>query len=267
MNIVINILTPILLFASIAGIQSPPQPIDPSPDKILVKAVQSIGGHKALEEVHAFKLHGLIRLADGQPVVEIDLSTSIGGKVLCVMTFIGVGQSRFGSDGTITWEQSFNSVNEQVWKLINNDALTQKVRQINWLEWFTMLPEDISYMKVDGEEEFDEEDCWRINIAYNDDSKKDQYAFFSKETYRPRGRRTIEKTPNGDATIDVFFRDWQRVGDLLLFHTVIYSRNGSEVSMKFDQINTDALPNSLFQLPEKVKELAEEMEIKIDNSD
>ena len=77
MNIVIHILTPILLFASIAGIQSPPQPIDPSPDKILVKAVQSIGGHKALEEVHAFKLHGLIRLADGQPVVEIDLSTSI----------------------------------------------------------------------------------------------------------------------------------------------------------------------------------------------
>ncbi|HIA72654.1 MAG TPA: hypothetical protein EYO01_08175 [Phycisphaerales bacterium] len=264
----LRILSLILLFASLAGFQSPPQAIEkPSPDTILVKAVQSIGGHKALEEVHAFKLHALIRLADGQPVVEIDLSTSIGGKVLCVMTFIGVGQSRFGSDGTITWEQSFNSVNEQVWKLINNDALTQKVRQINWLEWFTMLPAEISYMEVDGEEKFDKEDCWRINIAYNDVSKKDQYAFFSKETFRPRGRRTIEKTPNGDATVDVFFRDWQRVGDLLLFHTVIYSRNGSEVSMKFDQISTDALPNSMFRLPEKVKELVKELEIKNDNSD
>jgi len=265
---VLLILSSILLFASYAGFQPPPKPTEvPKPDAILAKAVQAIGGHKALKDAHAFKLHGLMRLADGQPIVEIELSTSMGGKVLCVMTFVGVGQSRFGSNGVVTWEQTINSSKEQLWRLIDHDELAQKVRQINWLEWFTLLPAEIGRMKIDGEEEFDSESCWRIKIAYNDLSEKDQFAFFSKETFRPRGRRTIETTPNGDATIDVFFRDWQRVGDLLLFHTVVYSRNGSEVSMKFDQINTDALPDSMFRLPEQVKELVKELEANDDSSD
>ena len=49
----------------------------------------------------------------GTPAVEVELATKQGGKVLGVLTYIGVGQSRFGSDGTTSWEQNFqDSKNE-----------------------------------------------------------------------------------------------------------------------------------------------------------
>ena len=79
----LHILSFILLFASLARFQPPPQPTEiPKPDAILAKAVQAIGGHKALKNAHAFKLHGLMRLADDQPIVEIDLSTSMASQVV-----------------------------------------------------------------------------------------------------------------------------------------------------------------------------------------
>ena len=71
-----------------------------TPEAILSKAVQAIGGRRALEKMTSFQLHGVMRLPDARPVIEIDLSTSSGGKVLGIMTYIGLGQSRYGSDGT-----------------------------------------------------------------------------------------------------------------------------------------------------------------------
>jgi hypothetical protein len=51
----------------------------------------------------------------------------------------------------------------------------------------------------------------------------------------------------------VYFRDWQRVGELLLFHTVEYNRDGSTVTLKLDRITTNPIGDSLFTLPEKIK--------------
>jgi len=197
-----------------------------------------------------------MRLADKRPVVEIDLSTSVGGKVLGIMTYIGLGQSRFGSNGNISWEQNFNAKQEPIWKLIDQTTLSQKVQQINWLEWFTMLPAKINNMKFVGSEQFDDEECWKLSIKEEDG--REQQAFFSQTTFRPRGRRTVEKTPNGDATVNVFFRDWQRVGDLLLFHTVVYDRDGSQVNLTLDRISIDPIPNTNFSLPEQIKVMAEQ---------
>ena len=85
-------------------------------------------------------------------------------------------------------------------------------------------------------------------------------AFFSKKTYRPRGRRTVEKTTNGDATIDVYFRDWERVGNLLLFHTVIYSRDGTEITMKLDRIVLNKANEGLFILPHQIVQLRDQQD-------
>jgi hypothetical protein len=246
----------IFAFAVLAGFQSPPEPVvQKTPEAILSKAVQSIGGRRELEKIESFQLHGIMRLSDDRPVVEIDLSTTKGGKVLGVMTYIGLGQSRFGSDGETAWEQNISSTQEKEWALIDQSSLSQKVQQINWLEWFTMLPAELSNIQFVGKEQFDEEPCIKLSVKGEDGYE--QLVFFSQETFRPRGRRTVEKTPNGDATIDVYFRDWKRVGGLLLFHTVTYNRDGSTVTLKLNRISTEPLPNSLFVIPEQIKQLIE----------
>ena len=249
-------LLPILVFASLAGFQAPPAPVvQQTPEAILSKAVQAIGGRRALEKMKSFQLHGVMRLPDGRPVIEIDLSTSRGGKVLGIMTYIGLGQSRYGSDGTTAWEQNFNASQEPTWALIDSETLSQKVQQMNWLEWFTMLPAKLGDIEFSGSDTFDEEDCWKLTITEKENKK--QEAFFSKSTYRPKGRRTIESTPNGDATINVYFRDWQRVGDLLIFHTVKYDRDGTIVTLNLDRISTAPIGDSLFSLPEQIKQIVE----------
>ena len=254
---------PIFLFASF-GLLQPESAIEPpktspstnvteTPESLLTKSVLAIGGNRALEEVASFQLHGLIRLADERPVVEIDLSTSGGGKVLGVLTFVGVGQSKFGSDGITAWEQNFNTDQTLTWGLLDQNALTQKVRQINWLEWFTMLPAKINNMVILGDEEFDGEACWKVLIS--SENAQSETAFFSKETFRPRGRRTTEKTPHGEVTINVFFREWRRVKNLLLFHSVVFDQDGSEVTFSIDRISIDTLPDSIFTLPDQIKAL------------
>ncbi|MDP7005352.1 MAG: hypothetical protein QF718_03985 [Phycisphaerales bacterium] len=248
----------IFLLSTLFGFYSPPEnskkpPTVETPERILKNAIQAIGGRRVLERIESFQLHGIMRLSDGRPVVEVELATSKGGKVLGVLSFVTLGQSRFGSDGETSWEQNFDSKKTITWSIIDQDTLSQKVQQINWLEWFTTLPNSISTMKVEGKVTFDDEECWQISI--NNKDKRKQLVFFSCKTHRPRGRRTVESTPNGDTTVEVYFRDWKRVEDLLLFHSINYNRDGNEVSLKLDRIAIDSAPDYLFELPEQIKTL------------
>ena len=260
-NTVLAITISTLLLGGIdqtAGLQAnqvKPEHVDFSitPEELLSRAIQSIGGRKALNQLESFQLHGVIRLADERPAVEIELATKQGGKVLGVMTYIGVGQSRFGSNGTTAWEQNLNENSELTWKIIGDKALSQKVQQMNWLEWFTMLPLQLQNMTVLGAEEFNDETCWKISLQEGDE--KEQLIFFSTETYRPRGRRTVEITNNGNVTIDVYFQEWERVGNLLLFHKIVFDRDGTSVTLKLDRILLNEAKNQLFTLPTAVSQL------------
>lgn len=232
---------------------TPKTAITQTPEQVLAKAVQSIGGRKELHSIKSFQLHGIMRLPDGRPVVEVDLATKNGGKVLGVMTYIGAGQSRFGSDGETAWEQNLDENNAEIWSLIDGDTLGQKVQQMNWLNWFTSLPNTLDDMEVISEEEFDDEPCWKVRIAVK--GQNEQIAFFSKITYHPKGRRTIERTNDGDTIVDVYFRDWERVENLLLFHTVVYSREGVNITLKLDRIVLNKANDSVFILPEQIIQL------------
>ena len=230
-----------------------------TPERIFERAIQSIGGRKSLNKITSFQLHGVMRLPDGKPAVEIDLATKEGGKVLGVLTYLGVGQSRFGSDGSTAWEQNLNGQNEATWEIISDQALSTKVRQTNWLEWFTTLPTTLHTTKFLGEEVFDGENCWKLRI--NPDDSNTEIAFFSTATHHPRGRRTTERTNAGDITLDVYFRSWEHVGKLLLFHEIVFSQGkDNEVIFKIDRIVLDTAKNSLFELPEQITALKEEEE-------
>jgi len=238
---------PALLFST----QAPSQELKTTPATLLNRAVQSIGGAKQLNKLDSFQLHGIMRLADERPVVEIELSTRKGGLVLGIMTYIGVGQTKFGSDGTTSWEQKLNESGDISWDIISSAALSKKVQQMNWLEWFTMLPLELDNMEIIGEQTFDNELCWIVQI--NKEKINEQLVYFSKKTFRPKGRRTEENTANGKTIVDVFFRDWERVGDLLLFHTIVYRRDGNEITLKLDRIQLDKARKELFELPAEIQ--------------
>lgn len=227
-----------------------------TPEHILERAIQSIGGRRALHKITSFQLHGVMRLPDGTPAIEIDLATKEGGKVLGILTYLGVGQSRFGSDGVTSWEQNLDDQNEETWSLITDQVLSTKVRQTNWLEWFTTLPIKLHVIEFLGEEEFDGESCWKLRI--NPEDSNSEIAYFSKTTHRPRGRRTTERTANGKITLDVYFRDWEHVGKLLLFHEIVFSQDEvNEVILKLDRIVLDKAKESLFVLPTQISKLKE----------
>ncbi len=252
-NQIVKIMFACLFMLSATAKQNSQQDVEQTPEQLLERAFQAIGGRKKLSNINSFQLHGVMRLPNEQPVVEIELATRQGGMVLGIMTYIGIGQSRFGSDGTTAWEQTLGAKGETSWGLISDEILSQKVQQMNWLEWFTMLPLQLNNMEVVGSEEFDSEPCWKIII--NSDTGVDQTIFFSKQTFRPRGRRTIEQTSAKAVTVDVFFRDWERIGELLLFHTIVYKNQDNIVTMKLDNITLNKAKLDLFALPEQVIQL------------
>ena len=228
------------------------QTMNPTPEDLLEGAVHAIGGEDAIESLESFKLHGMIRLPDGRAIIEIDLATALGGKVLAVQTFIGIGQTRFGSDGTTSWEENPGASGSRVYTLIDHRVLSQKVRQLNWVEWLTSLPLQIERMEVLEETTFDGKSCWMLQIAPESTSAKKEQVFFSKSTNRLIGRRTIEPTNEGDVIVNVYFRDWQKVGDLQLFHAVVFDRGGVEVVMVFDTIELNTVDERIFELPTPV---------------
>ena len=172
------------------------------------------------------------------------------------MSFGDLGKTSFGSDGVTAWEQSFDSNQSPIFRLIDQETLSQKVQQINWLEWFTMLPTKLDTMSYEGTTEFDGEDCYQLKIQH--DAIYSELAFFSITTHRPKGRRTVESTPNGDAVIEVYFRDWKHVDKLLLFHTVIFSRDKRQVRISIDHIDVEPVDESIFKLPRPVEKLKDQ---------
>ena len=244
----VTILT-VLLFAPIT------HATNPTPEDLLEGAIKAIGGKHAIESLESFELHGMIRLPDGRPVIEIDLATSKGGKVLAVQTFVGIGQTRFGSDGTTSWEETPSPSKKQVFKLIDDKILSQKVKQLNWIEWLTKLPLQLDVIKVLGETEFEGETCWEISISNKNKIDSREKAYFSKATKRLIGRQTTEHTNDEDAIVNIYFRDWKPVGDLQLFHTVVFNRGGVEVAMVFDTIEVNSVDDAIFDLPTAVVQL------------
>jgi hypothetical protein len=231
------------------------QVANPTAEDLLDGAIKAIGGAHAIESLESFKLHGMIRLPDGRPVIEVDLATAVGGKVLAIQTFVGIGQTRFGSDGTTAWEENPGPSKTQVFKLIDDSVLSQKVKQLNWIEWLTSLPNQLNVMAVQGETQFDGEACWVIHIPGEGEFDTGEQAFFSKTTKRLIGRQTIEHTNNGDAIINIYFREWRPVGDLQLFHSVVFDREGVEVAIVFDTIEVNTVNDQIFALPHGVLQL------------
>ncbi|MEE2819481.1 MAG: hypothetical protein VX615_02605 [Planctomycetota bacterium] len=225
----------------------------PTPETILERAIQSIGGKRAIDSMESFDMHGVMRLPNNKPVIEIELASAKGGKVLGMMSFIGLGQTRFGSDGIISWEQTFEADGSIHWSLIGQQTLSQKVKQINWLEWFTTLPQYLDSMKVLKQAEFDGELCWEIE--YTTHANATRSAFFSCDTFKPRGRRSHEQTSSGLSQVDVAFRNWGSVDKLLLFKEVAFIRNNQEVTLTIDFIEIDEVPPALFKLPHEVRAL------------
>ena len=198
-------------------------------------------------------MHGIMRLPNKKPVIEIELATAKGGKVLGMMSFIGLGQARFGSNGMIPWEQTFQADGTIHWKLIGQQALSQKVKQINWLEWLTTLPQYLGSMKVLKQTNFDGELCWEME--YKTHANKTRSAFFSCDTYKPRGRRSNESTSAGLSQVDVAFRNWESVNQFLLFKEVAFIRNEQEVTFTIDLIEINEVPSALFKLPHEIRAL------------
>ncbi len=233
-----------------------PTEAKPTVESILERAIQSIGGKRAIDSMESFEMHGVMRLPNKKPVIEIELATAKGGKVLGMMSFIGLGQARFGSDGTTSWEQTFQADKTIHWNLIGQQALSQKVKQINWLEWLTTLPQYLGSMKVLKQTEFDKELCWEIEYVTH--ANETRSAFFSCDTFKPRGRRSNEQTSSGLSQVDVAFRNWESVEKLLLFKEVAFIRNDQEVSLTIDFIEIDEVPTALFNLPHEVRALIPE---------
>jgi hypothetical protein len=229
----------------------------PTPADLLSDAIQAMGGRRAIERVESFHLHGVMRLPSGRAAVEIELSTGRDGRVLASQTFLGIGQIRFGSDGETAWEETPDAKGTPRYNLIDNKAIDARVRQINWAEWITMLPSRIDDMTVIGQEVFDGEDAWAVAIEHLDG--RAESAFFSTTTRRPLGRRTVEKSPSGEAIVSVYFRDWRPVGDLQLLHTVVFDRDGALVELAFDRVEINMVPADRFDLPDAVEHLKEEV--------
>ena len=119
-----------------------------------------------------------------------------------------------------------------------------------------MLPTQLANIEFIGDEEFDGEMCWKILVK--NEKGTEQIAFFSQTTHQPRGRRTVEKTDSGDVVLDIYFRQWERVGKLLLFHEVVFDRDKeSSVTLKLDRIVLNKANDELFILPEQILKLQE----------
>ncbi len=242
------------LLAALLLLLAPTPLSTPTPEDLLAGAIQSIGGRAALERIESLHLHGVMRLPSGRPAMEVELSTARGGKVLAVQTFVGVGQLVYGSDGTTAWERTTSAGGSESHALITHTVLATRVRQINWLEWLTTLPRFTSELEVVGEARFDGQECWQMRAVHP--NGRDEQVFFSRTTRRPVGRRTLEPTGSGEgATIDVYFRDWQPAGDLLLFRRVTFDRGGTAVELIIDRIDLDGVPATRFELPAAILRL------------
>lgn len=248
-----HLLIAMLLMAAPLLAAAPPQP--PTPDSLprgttlLQRFIRAIGGEAAIRDVQSMSAQGRIHLPGASETGRFEWAVADGGRCVFDVTFPNLGQSRFGSNGTIGWE-SLQLGDDTTAQLLDATVVERRRRRSNWFELALTIPARAKEFETIGRSAFDGTAAYEVRMV--DASSRIHHLFFDTDTHLLLGVRLIERGPLGPADVTIRFSNWKPVGTLTLFHMVSIDHADVHMKLVFDRVSLEMVPANTFDPPKEL---------------
>jgi outer membrane lipoprotein-sorting protein len=219
----------------------------PSGESIMDKQIEVTGGIDAYKKLKNIVIKGTFE-APGMKA-DITVYKAEPNLMLSETTIPGMGKILEGVDGKIAW--SYNAVQGAV---IKKDEMAELAfinahfREEEWRAKITKA-ETIGIETVEGEE------CYRVLLTPKVGDVPSTNYYSRKTGFLVRTDLKV-KLPMGEFNMQMIQKDYKKVGDLIMAHTIIQKMAGQEMKMSHAEIqfNVD-IPKTTFEPPAEVKAL------------
>lgn len=246
----------LLVGASVAAQSAQPpagqKPADaaalPSPQSILDRYIQAIGGREAMKKHTSVHVTGTISVPANGISGNVETYAARPNKQLVKMTLTGIGETLRGFDGTHAWSTDpMRGPNLATGKELEERTLDADFdSNLNVSTRYTS-------MKTLEKTTFDGKECYKLSLTRKDGVE--DIDFYDVSTGLKVGSINSRESGMGKITATSTLREYKKFADILQPTVVTQSAMGAEFIMTITSIEYDKVEPSVFELPAAIKAL------------
>jgi len=233
--------------------------------EIMAKAVEAIGGRKAVDKIKT--LHTVMGMEMMGAAITMENKWSRdGGR--WAKTDSPMGSNVMGTNGETAWMQLPGGN----YTIITGPQAEQLDSQAS-IHMMMLDPQqirdDMAVLEVAGREEFDGRMANVIRFE-PEDSEGEGFMYFDANSGRILGLKQIEQTPMGEQTTTMSLGEWKKVEGVEFFHLLKIqnpSMPGGTMEMAITTLRVNEVEESAFALPEEVQAMVDQAEENVDESE
>jgi hypothetical protein len=240
-------LAALALLTGLARAQEPAAGGLPTPQALVARSVEALGGQAAIEHLPARWERSSLEIPAQGISVAVQLYIS-GNRMVTESEMPGVGTIRSGFDGEVGW-----AINPALGpQLLDGNQLQQARQSADPLS--VLHPERyVASMQTVEETDFGGARCYRVRVTTPWGETYDE--FFNKETGLPQGTIRSQASPQGDVEITAQITEYRTLAGVRLPREIHAEAMGMQIINRVDSTEVRAIPDSVFALPPEIRAL------------
>jgi hypothetical protein len=220
----------------------------PSVEEVLEKALDAMGGRKALEAIESTSMTGSMSTPMGD--MQLVMKSAKGNRFLIKQTMAGMGDITMGSDGEVGW---MNHPMMGGASLLEAEQVEEMRGQAHMYGMVMRLEEDYVTKEVVDKTDFRGAECYKVHVI--DEDKQEEDIYFNAESGFIAGFESSQDQGMGPQQIVIGFEDWKEFGDIKGFTKMVIEQMGMTMEMTITEVELNNVDPSAFDLPDDVKAL------------
>jgi len=226
-----------------------------SGEDIIKRHIEKAGGTKAIQSVKSLHVNGTLSIPSFGIEGQVEFHYARPEQLLFTVSLPNFGEFRRGLTDGFGW-----SIDPQRGPVILEGEDLEAFRA-QAQRAFSLLPSTKIYseMKNEGPEQFDGRECHRVQVtlaATGDTSSE----YYDAETGLFAGRVETLVGPAGEVESRLIAGEYQEFGELYMPTQWTTSAQGQSQVMTYNEITTNDVDHSVFEVPEAVQEIREPAE-------
>jgi hypothetical protein len=220
----------------------------PTPQSILDRHVEAVGGRKALAALKSLHTVGAMTIPANGMTGTIEVFAARPNKMLARTTIAGIGEISEGFDGTHSW--SISPMTGPM--LATGEELAQKAFDADFDGPLNVAAKYAS-MKTLEKTTFDGRPCYKLSLIRKDGGE--DIEFYDVASGLKAGSIVSRKSPMGTVTATSTIAEYKKFGDLMQPSVLKQSTTGIEIVTTFATIEYDNVAPDTFDPPAAIKAL------------
>jgi hypothetical protein len=220
----------------------------PSPQSILDRYIEAIGGREAMKKHSSVQVTGTINVPANGITGTVETYAARPNKQLVKMTLAGIGETLRGFDGTHAWSNDpMRGPNLATGKELEERTLDADFdSNLNVSTRYTS-------MKTLEKTTFDGKECYKLSLTRKDGVE--DIDFYDVSTGLKAGSINARESGMGKISATSTLREYKKFDDILQPTVIVQSAMGAEFIVTITSIVYDKVDPAVFELPAAIKAL------------